>query len=91
MAKNYKKKVETNYPDFVSEVVGLSIENLESRILMYTKERERFLDQKEKDEELQKVSELKKELEAPYRENATAIGLKVKYLLGLLEEKGGEV
>ena len=88
--KDPKKEVEKNYPEFVDVVAGLNIQELEKRILMYTKERENVLDSKEKDETLIKTAALKKELEAPYRDSIKAISLKTKYLFQLLSEKGGD-
>lgn len=86
-----KKTVEKEFPSFVDEVVGHSIEQLEGKILTYAKERENVRDSKSNDEGLLKVLDMKAELEAPYKDALKAIDLKSRYLIELLKEKGGAV
>lgn len=89
-----KKSVEVQMqeanPEFVTEVAGLSVEQLDSRLAETTKATEAVQDAKDADEELEQVSTHKSELEAPYRDAKKALRLKSRYLIALIKEKGGK-
>ena len=89
--KDIKSTVEKNYPDFAEAVLGLSVEQLEQRLLGYAKERENVREAKEADEKLKEVSNLKSELEGPYKDAQKAINQKSRYLIALIKDKGGKV
>ena len=88
-SKTLREQVEEKYGEWVDTVVGLNVEKLDSLLLSYTKHREEVRDSKAKDEKLLQTLELKKELEAPYKDSLKAIDLKTRYLLMLIGEKGG--
>jgi hypothetical protein len=88
--KDIKQDVQKKYPDFVEAVDGLSVSDLENRLLNYAKERENVRAAKEADEQLQRVLEAKTELEGPYKDSTKAIELKSRYIIALIKEKGGD-
>lgn len=87
--KSLREKVEKEHGDWVNGVQGLTVSQLEDRLLRYAKYQSELEEFKEKDLELERVSELKKELEAPHKENMKANKMKQKYLIMLIGEKGG--
>lgn len=89
--KSIKEKVQKEYPEFVEAVDGLSVDALEKKISTYAKELEKSEQHKKDNEALKNAAYEKSLLEAPYRDVKKAIGLKVKYLIDLIGEKGGEV
>jgi len=88
--KTLREQIEEQYGEFADSVVALGVSELDSMLLRYTKYREEVKESKLHDEQLQKTAELKKELEAPYRDALKAIDLKSRYLLLLIGEKGGD-
>ena len=86
-----KTKVEKKYPDFVEEVERLSVAELEHRLIGYAKNNAETEKARENDEELQKAKDTVKYLNEPYKDAIAAIKDKTKYILTLIEEKGGEV
>jgi hypothetical protein len=87
--KDIRSQVQKEYPDFVDAVNGLSVAELEQRLLAYAKERENVRESKEADEKLREVSELKSEMEGPYKDVQKAINLKSRYLIASIKDKGG--
>lgn len=90
-AHELKLKVQKKYPDFVEVADTLSVQDLESRLLSYSKERVKIKEAKEADSQLKEVTEVKATLESPYRDATTAIDLKSRYLVALMKEKGANV
>lgn len=88
--KDVTKDVQKKLPDFADAVAGLSVADLETRLLNYAKESENIDDAKDADEELQRTRELVKELGAPYAEARKMIKLKMRYIVQLIGEKGGD-
>jgi len=86
--KSLSDKVQENYPDFATEVAGMSVEQLNSRLAGIAKELGENERTKENDEELEKAKDLASELGATYREIRKAGQLKSRYIVGLLREKG---
>lgn len=89
--EDIKTKVQKEFPDFTEVVDGLSIEQLEKRLSSYAKEGEAVETARENDEALQDAKDLVAELSGPYKDAKKAIRLKTKYIISLIEEKGGEV
>lgn len=83
------KKVQKEMPEFTAVVDGLSVDELEKRLSQYAKEAEAIDDAKQGDEALQAAKEQVKEYSAPYNEGKKAIKLKMKYIIGLIGDKGG--
>lgn len=87
-----KKKVQKDYPDFVSGVESMNVEELENKLLGYAKNREETLQFQAKDEKLNEAKELVKELNGPYKDTLSAIKDKSAYihlLMAELKEKHG--
>lgn len=85
-----KAKVEKELPEFVNEVAGLSVDDLNGRLSQLAKDFEAVEEAKEADEALQEARNTAKELGAPYRDGKKAIRLKSGYIVALIKEKGGE-
>lgn len=85
-----KQKIEKEMPEFVSEVGGLSIENLNARLVELAKAYESTMKSQEEDEELETAKMAARELAAPYRDAKKAIRMKTSYIVELIEEKGGK-
>lgn len=88
-SKNIEEKIKAAAPDFVAEVVGLSVQDLDARVLALAKEMQSIQDAKEADEEYQAAKDLVSEMAAPYNESKRGAQLRIKYLIQLIKEKGG--
>lgn len=82
--------VEKAYPDFVPTVAGLSIDELEKRLVGYAKHAEDVEDAKENDKGLEEAKAQVAEFGAPYRDAKKEIRLKSRYIMNLIKEKGGQ-
>jgi len=82
-------KVQKEMPEFTSEVVGLSVEQLNARLSQLSKDAMACEDAKEADEELSTALANASELGAPYRDVKKAIKLKSRFILSLITDKGG--
>jgi hypothetical protein len=89
--KSVEEKIRKEMPDFVEAVVGLSVDELNTRVLNLAKELEAIDAAKEQDLELERAQELVNEYSGPYREGKRVAKLRIKYLISLIEEKGGAV
>ncbi len=87
--KSFEEKVQAEYPEFVGEIVGLSVDQLNGRLAEQAKAAEWNETSKEEDEDLEKAQALASELGAPYRDAKKEIRLKSRYLIKLIKEKGG--
>lgn len=87
--KSIETQVQEQLPDFAGEVAGLSVQELNARLSELAKAREQNSDAKEEDEELENVRKVVSELSAPYRDAEKALKLKSRYLIKLIDEKGG--
>ncbi len=85
-----KEKIEKELPEFINEVVGLSVEQLNSRLSQLAKDYESIEEAKKADEGLEEARNTAKELGAPYREGKKAVRMKSAYIVALIKEKGGE-
>jgi hypothetical protein len=89
--KSLEEKVQSEFPEFVETVMGLNVQELEKRLSDYAKNRHEVQESKKNDEALKEIASQKSEMEAPYRDALNAIELKSKYIIKLIEEKGGNV
>ena len=87
--KSVREKVEKDYPEFSTEVAGLSIDELNSKLASLAKGLEDSENHKDDNEDLNNAKALASELAAPYRDVKKAVQLKSKYVIALLREKGG--
>jgi hypothetical protein len=89
--KTLLEKIETEFPEFQSEVVGLDIKQLDQRIADMQKELQDAADfqEEKRGEEIQNLVNELKEARGPYNDVKKAVGLKTKYLVSLIREKGG--
>lgn len=88
--KTLMEKVDEKFPTYSSEVLGLSVQQLEQRIVNLQKQLQDSETHKEENKELQSLSEKRSELLGPYRDVKSAVALKTKYLVSLIKEKGGQ-
>lgn len=77
-------------PEFVDEVAGLSVDQIETRLAQLAEAVEELADKREADEELAEAQERAKELGKAYSEPTKAIKLKSRYLVALRKEKGAQ-
>ncbi len=83
------EKVRQEHPEFVTEVVALSVEELNARLATHAKQVAEIEDSKEADEELAQAREVAKTLAAPYAEAKKTIQNKTRFIVELIKEKGG--
>jgi hypothetical protein len=85
------EKIESEFPDFQSEVVGLDVGKLEKRIADMQKELQDAADfqEEKRGEEIRNLAAELKEARGPYNDVKSAVSLKTKYLVTLIREKGG--
>lgn len=88
--KSIQEQVQHDSPEFASEVVGLSVEELDARLAQLAKDTEAFHQARESDDALEEARHAASELAAPYRDGAKALRLKSRYLVALIKEKGGK-
>lgn len=89
-SKTIQEKVQSEFPEFVESVMGLSIEQLEKRLSDYAKHRDEVEEAKKADQELQAAKEVASSMAAPYGDALKAINMKSKYIVALVKEKGGQ-
>lgn len=87
--KSIEQVIKESHPEFMEEVVGLSIEHLNARLAQLAKDTEATEDAKDADEALLEAQQVATSMAAPYREIKKAIRLKSKFLVKLVNEKGG--
>lgn len=98
MAKKLQKngslleKVDSKYPGYSSEVLGLNVPQLEKRISDMQKALEdaAIFKEEKNGEAIKSLREQLKELNADYNEVKKAVALKTKLLVQLVREKGGQ-
>lgn len=88
--KSLEEKVQADYPEFVEEVQGLSVDQMETRLSNLAKNAEDVSDAKQNDEELKDARSKVSNLDAPYRDAKKAIRMKSRYIIKLIREKGGK-
>ncbi len=83
-----KDKVAKEFPEFVDEVQGLTIEALRNRIVNMQQALDESEAHKEANDTLKEARANLTELSGPYRDVKRAIQLKTRYIIELLREKG---
>lgn len=86
--KDLETLVQENYPDFYKEVQTVETDHLNTRLATLSKGREEVLESKENDEALEDAKEQVAAMTGPYRDALKAIGLKSKYIIKLLKDRG---
>lgn len=89
--KTIQEIVQKKYPEFTPGVDGLSVSELETKLSTYAKEQEKVQAAKESDEELEEARSKVTSLAGPYKDANAAIRLKMKYIISLIGDKGGDV
>lgn len=85
MKQNMKHVVEKELPEFVAEVSGLSVQDLDARLAQLAKDIQQVEDSKEADEDLQSIKEQVKVASAPYRDAKKVLKQKTSYIISLLK------
>lgn len=88
--KSFTEKVQEEMPEFVGEVVGLSVDDLNKRLAALAKASQENDENQENDKELEQAKAHARELGETYREPRKAIKKKTKYIVALIKEKGGK-
>lgn len=86
--KSVQEKVDKEYPEFVTEVAGATVDQLNDRLAALARGLEESEDLKEEDQALENAKALALELSGPYKDVKKAVQLKTKYIYGLLKDKG---
>jgi hypothetical protein len=87
----FQEKIQKKYPHFADEVQGLSVEQLENRLVKNAKYESETLNARDSDTELTEAKERAKFLAEPYRDTLKALKDQNKYIIELIGEKGGQV
>lgn len=85
-----KSKVEREFPEFTSVVDGMSVEELDARLLALAKHQEEVDEALANNQELEQLKERIKEIKEPFMSTKKALKLKMKYVHALIKEKGGQ-
>lgn len=88
--KSLDEKMKEEQPEFVGEVIGLSVDQLNARLAELAKAAEWNEQAKEDDEDLAEKQAAAAEAGAQYRDAKKAIRLKSRYLIKLIQDKGGK-
>jgi hypothetical protein len=94
MSKKAKKdnstegKLKNIDPNFLDEVMGMSSDELKSRIVLIAKHVEEIKTAKEQDDDLKRMKEQVKVAGETYSEPLKAASLKTKFIIELLLAKG---
>lgn len=76
--------------EFMEEVMGLTVAQLEARITTYQKELDESEEHKKNNEALKEAKGEVAVIEGPYKDVKKAVQVKTKYLIELIKEKGGQ-
>lgn len=85
-----KRDVEKKYPAFVEETNGMSVSDLNARINKLVKDTDQIQTAMDENQKINEAKELLKELKGPYTDGIKENKLKVKYLIEMIKEKGGQ-
>lgn len=88
--KNIRLTIQKQFPEFPEVVDGLSVDELEKRLSEYTKRNEATDAAKKRDGALNTAKDQVAEYSAPYKDAKKANNLKIKYIIQLIGEKGGD-
>ena len=85
----FAEKVRKEMPEFFDSVQSLDVQTLKNRIAQHARDLSESEECKNNDEALKNAQTEAKECAAPYREFKKATAMKTKYLLSLIDDKGG--
>lgn len=85
--KSLEAKLREEQPEFVNEVQGLSLEQLDQRLAELAKSSETVFEAKEADEDLRNARDDANGHAAPYNDALKMIRMKSKYLVSLTKDK----
>lgn len=87
--KTLLEKVDVEFPGFAEEVLSANVPQLEKRISDMQKALEDSEQHKAQNQDLKDASAELENLRGPYKDVKKAVGLKTKFLVSLIREKGG--
>lgn len=87
--KSIAEKVQAEFPEFAASVDGAGVAELESKLSTYAKQQEEVEIAMEDDTALEDSKALTSELSGPYRDAKKAIKMKMKYIIALIKDRGG--
>lgn len=87
--KSFEEKIQEEMPDFVGEVLGLTVQDLNNRLAAIAKASHENDENQKNDEELNQAKAHARELGQTYAEPRKALKKKTKYIVKLIQEKGG--
>lgn len=85
----FQGKMQKDMPAFTDSCNGLTVQQLDQKIVTLQKELQDSEEHKGKNEDLAKAKAHAKELGATYSEVRRDVKLKTRYLVELIREKGG--
>ena len=88
--EDFEKKMRKEHGEFVDVVQGMSVEDLDSRLLGLAKHQEEVDEAISSNEQILLMKERLKELVGPFKDTKKALKMKMKYLHLLIKEKGGK-
>lgn len=80
-----KQKTEKEMPEFVAEVSGLSLQDLDARLAQLAKDIQEVKDSRDADEDLQSLRDQVKIAAAPYSDAKKALQQKTSYIIELIK------
>lgn len=80
-----KQKIEKELPEFVAEVAGLSVQDLDARLAQLAKDIQQVKDSRDADEDLQSLRDQVKLASAPYSDAKKVLQQKTSYIIELLK------
>ena len=86
---DFRQKVAKEHPEFIAVVDGMSLEDLDGRLLSLAKHQEEVAEALANHEQINKLKEQLKELKADFNDTQKALKMKMKYIHLLIKEKGG--
>jgi hypothetical protein len=87
----FKKKVAKKFQSFVEALDGLSVQDLEKNMLIYSKHKEDTELAQKRDKELQEYKDKVSDLSAPYRDALSALKMKLAFINIIIKEANGEI
>jgi len=87
LVKLEKEIIKNGNEQFCGEVRGMTLQQVKDTLAIESQNFEVVVKAQDEDEELNRLKEDLKELKAPYLESKKAIKTKIRFLVGMLEEK----
>lgn len=87
--KSIEEKVQAEFPEFAASIASSGVTELESKLSTYAKQQDEVELAMEADTALEDSKALTSELSAPYRDAKKAIKMKMKYIIALIKDRGG--